>query len=87
MRVAAGSAIVGIASVLLLGCATNSSERDARCSRAVADPECPVDTPARIISDYDKDVSSIDDARCRALAGNSMEKYQRCLSDYRNDRR
>ncbi len=84
---AAAFAFVGIASVLLLGCATNSSEREARCSRAVADPECPVDTPARIISDYDKDVSSIDDARCRALAGNSVEKYRKCLSDYRNDRR
>lgn len=78
-------AILGIASILA-GCATNSSEQELRCSRAVADPDCPAGTPARTESEYSKDVGSIDDARCRAMAGNSIDKYRKCLADYQKDR-
>jgi hypothetical protein len=77
------AAVFAFIALVLVGCVTDSSDK---CSRASADPECPVGTPARTESDYKKDISGIDDASCRAVSGNSLDKYQKCMSDRKWDR-
>jgi hypothetical protein len=73
--------------LLLAGCATNSVESEKRCAQGGPDGGCPVGTPARTENDYRKDVDALDDVRCRALAGASVDAYRRCLARYEKDRR
>jgi hypothetical protein len=81
----AGCALMA-AACIVAGCSTNSMESERRCAQG-ADADCPPGTPARVESDYRKDVSSIDRARCRAIAGDSADAYRTCLSRYESDRR
>jgi len=78
-------AILG-AVTLLGGCVTKDAERDNKCAQG-ANAECPQGTPARTESDYRKETSSLDAARCRAIAGDSADEYRKCLARYEKDRR
>ena len=68
------------------GCATKPSESENKCAQG-ANAECPQGTPARTESDYRKETSSLDAARCRAIAGDLGDEYRKCLARYEKDRR
>ena len=70
---------------LLNGC-TTTNEFEQKCNEVAPRPECPPNTRARIESDYREDVSGMDDARCRAMAGASLPLYEKCRSEYKRER-
>ena len=70
---------------VLNGC-TSTNEFEQKCSEAAPRPECPPNTRARIENDYREDVSGMDDARCRAMAGASLPLYEKCRSEYKRER-
>lgn len=78
-------ALLGAVSILA-GCATKDLENETRCSQGTH-ADCPQGTVARTESDYRRDVSAIDDVRCRAIAGDSADEYRKCLARYEKDRR
>ena len=78
-------AILG-AVFILAGCATKEAESQNKCAQG-ANAECPQGTPARAESDYRKETSALDAARCRSIAGDSGEEYRKCLVRYERDRR
>jgi hypothetical protein len=71
---------------LLAGCATKTTENENKCAQG-ASADCPQGTPARTESDYRKETSSLDAARCRSIAGDSGDEYRKCLARYEKDRR
>ena len=81
-------AVFAILGVILIvgGCATKDVESEKKCSQG-ASADCPQGTPARTESDYRKETSSIDAARCRAMSGDSLDEYRKCLARYERDRR
>ena len=70
---------------LLNGC-TTTNEFEQKCAEAAPRPECPPNTRARLESDYNDDLSGIDDARCRATAGASLLLYEKCRSELKRAR-
>jgi hypothetical protein len=70
---------------LLNGC-TTTNEFEQKCTEAVPRPECPPNTRARLESDYSDNLSGIDDARCRAMAGASLLLYEKCRSEFKHAR-
>jgi hypothetical protein len=70
---------------LLGGCASNDLEK--KCAQSVARPECPAGTAGKIMSDYDNDLSGIDDQRCRLRGPAGSEPYLQCRRELQRDRR
>ena len=78
--------ILAICAVVLLGgCASNDLEK--KCSEAVARSDCPAGTAAKTMSEYDDDLSKMDDQRCRLRGPAGSESYLQCRRDLRRDRR
>lgn len=71
---------------ILTSCVTKDAESENKCAQG-ANAECPQGTPARAESDYRKETSALDSARCRSIAGDSADEYRRCLARYDKDRR
>jgi hypothetical protein len=66
--------------------ACSSDELSKKCSEAIARADCPPGTAARVESDYDRDVSGMDEQRCLALGTVGSERYLSCRSELRRDR-
>ena len=71
--------------VLLNGCASNDLEK--KCSESVARSDCPAGTAGKIMSEYDNDLSAMDDQRCRLRGPAGSEPYLQCRRDLKSDRR
>jgi len=77
--------ILAICAVVLLGgCASNELEK--KCSESVARSDCPAGTPGKIMSEYDNDLSGIDDQRCRLRGPAGSDAYLQCRRDLKRDR-
>jgi hypothetical protein len=75
-----------ICAVLLLnGCASNELEK--KCAESVARSDCPAGTPGKIMSEYDNDLSGMDDQRCRLRGPAGADAYLQCRRDLKHDRR
>ena len=72
------------AAALLNGCASNELEK--KCQQAVARSDCPAGTPGKITSEFDHDLSGMDDQRCRLRAPAGSEAYLQCRRDLQRDR-
>lgn len=77
--------LVICAVALLSGCASNDLEK--KCSQAVARPDCPAGSAGKMMSDYDNDLSRMDDQRCRLRGPAGSEPYLQCRRDLQRDRR
>ena len=80
MRAAAALMLIA---PLLSDCA---SKQEDQCYSRTARPECPPGTPARIESDYRRDLANIDDERCRAAGEVGSAAYLKCRSDLHRER-
>ena len=77
--------LVICAMALLGGCASDDLEK--KCSQAVARADCPQGTAGKMMSDYDNDLSRMDDQRCRLRGPAGSEPYLQCRRDLQRDRR
>ncbi|HEX5210793.1 MAG TPA: hypothetical protein VFW22_03550 [Pseudolabrys sp.] len=78
--------LLAICAVALLnGCASNDLEK--KCSETVARSDCPAGTAGKMMSEYDNDLSGMDDQRCRVRGPVGSEAYLQCRREVRRDRR
>jgi len=70
---------------LLNGCASNDLEK--KCSETVARSDCPAGTAGKMMSEYDTDLSKMDDQRCRLRGPAGSDAYLQCRRDLQHDRR
>jgi hypothetical protein len=78
------AAVLVLSLFALTNCA--SDELSKKSSEAVARTDCPPGTAARIESDYDRDISGIDEQRCLAFGPAGSERYQKCRYELHRDR-